>query len=355
MDDHQASLTADVVTYLQDSSQSPLYGKTVESVQALSGDQNALWRVLSGEQDVVLKMFLDAGQARGRRQFNNQEAAASRGVAPQPISFERYPTGLSRQIMLYHWDSGILLDPLATEHRRQLAFALAEVHSQDTVGHARLSPHPVSPDYQWNLMQGSHRQVNSWLTSQSPDELTVALRHVLSASQSQVKAELEETSPALPALVHGDVYPEHCLVGKQGLRFVDWELAGLGDPAREVAHVLIHVLRGVPDLARQSWQDQYLELMSEPSLSGRIRLYEMMLPVAAFMDLLLHLLPTSGQFASEQAGANTLLHLAFEQCLADVNRTLDLDFESGEVTHLAHIYHSRLGFPVPLFTGANTP
>ena len=355
MDDHQASLTADVLAYLQQSSQSPLHGTAIESVQALSGEQNALWRVQADGRDVVLKMFLDAGQARGRRQFSNQARAASLGVAPEPVAFERYPVGLSRQVMMYHWDPGILLDPTEADHRRQLAQALVQVHTQDPADHARLSPHPISPGYQWNLMQGSQRQLDAWLASQTPDDLTVALRRILAAVHTRVPVALERPGPAAPALVHGDIFAEHCLVDARGLRLVDWEMGGLGDAAREVAHVLIHVLRDIPGPDRQVWREQYLAQIQDPSLHDRIGLYEMMLPAAAFLDLSLHLLQAGDQARTGLAGAHMLLHLAFQECLLDVCRALDLDYEEEEIIHIAQIYHSRLGQTAPLYAGAHIP
>ncbi len=354
MDDHQTALTADVLAYLQQSSQSPLHNSAVKTVQTLSGDQNALWRVQTEERDVVVKMFLDAGQARGRRQFHNQETAAQLGAAPPPIAFDRYPVGLSRQVMLYHWDPGLLLDPTDAAQRQVLAQALVQVHTRAPSSHTRLSPHPVSPDYQWNLMQGSQRQLEAWLAVQPANDLTAALQRILAGAGFLVQAGLADIGSATPALVHGDIYPEHCLVDTQGLRFVDWELGGLGDPAREVAHVLIHVLRGIPEMDRQIWLDQYLTRMQDPSLDSRIRLYELMLPVAACMDLALHLLAGDRDMTA-QAGSRMLLQLAFQECLMDVSRVLDLDLAEDEITCIAHIYHSQLGQPVPLYPGAHIP
>ncbi len=352
MNDPQTDLTANVLRYLQTSSQSPLYGTQVALVQTLSGDQNALWWIRSNERDMVCKMFLDAGQARGRRQFNNQETAARLGIAPIPVTFERYPEGLSRQVMVYHWIPGTHLNALDAVHRDHLAEALVVVHTQDPAGHARLSPHPVNPQYQWNLIQGSQQRLEAWLDAQVPDDLTVALRHVLTAVQTQGQAVLAETDPAPPVLVHGDIYPEHCLVDPTGLRLVDWEMGGLGDPAREAAHVLIHVLRGVPATDRQHWRDQYLAHMQEPSLIARIRLYEILLPVASCLDLALHLLWAPEPTREDFVGTQTLLHLAFQECLLDVSRALTLDFEGDEVAHIAHIFHARLGQTVSTYAGA---
>src|SRR3954471_3842511 len=75
----------------------------VEILAHWQGDANLLWRVGAGEQQAGVKVFLDAGQARSRRQFDAQQLLAPVGLAPEPLWVDRYPQGLSRQLIVYRW------------------------------------------------------------------------------------------------------------------------------------------------------------------------------------------------------------------------------------------------------------
>lgn len=331
-----------VLAYLTQAAESPLRDVGIAGTSILSGDRNALWRVQAADQDIVLKMFLDAGQARGRRQYNNQESAARIGAAPAPIAFDRYPAGLSHQVMLYHWQDGIQFDPRKTEHHTALAEALVRIHTRVPAGHERLSPHPINQAYLWSLMQGSRMRIAAWLQDRPADDLTWLMQFVLAEADRQIPPRVDNGALARPALVHGDLFAEHCLLHGTQFHFVDWEMGGLGDPAREVAHLLVHMLRSLDQPARDLWLAQYLEGMDEATLAARIATYEMMLPIESFMELLLPLTQPAFHPGPDNTGAHTLLHLAFRECLQDVDRVLALALEAEERQRLGDLYQARL-------------
>ncbi len=61
-------LTPSIHRYLTAAPTSHFLGQPVEMVDAWEGRDNLLWRVHCRGQEAVLKLYLDAGQARSRRQ-----------------------------------------------------------------------------------------------------------------------------------------------------------------------------------------------------------------------------------------------------------------------------------------------
>ena len=65
-----------------------------------------LWRVESRGQEAVLKLSLDAGQVRSRREFDGQTLLAPFGLAPPPLWLDRIPETLPRSVLVYRWVAG---------------------------------------------------------------------------------------------------------------------------------------------------------------------------------------------------------------------------------------------------------
>ncbi|MEZ4584701.1 MAG: phosphotransferase, partial [Caldilineaceae bacterium] len=160
------TLTTAIQTYLTDAATSEFRGLEVTVVDHWEGRDNLLWRVEAGAQnaaqDAVIKLFLDAGQVRSRRQYDGQQLFAPVGIAPQPLWYDRYPDGLSRQIMVYRWAQGATPDPDDAGQLTELARAVAALHDGDPTAVRRFSPNPVNLDYLWRLLAGSTQQNVAW-------------------------------------------------------------------------------------------------------------------------------------------------------------------------------------------------
>ena len=341
----------DALHWLSQAPASPVHGREIRLRETLTGDSNALWRVAADSQDLVLKMFLDAGQARGRRQYNAQTLAWRAGLAPEPLVFDRYPEGLARQVLVYRWCPGLPLDVRDPAQRTALANALGRLHRLAPEPETRLSPHPINAQYQWNLLEGSLRRLETWRRAQPGDELDSVMSNVGQEAVRQLAPAVAGLAgSAAAAVVHGELFPEHCLVHDEGLRMVDWELAGIGDPARECAHVMIHMLRNLKAEDRRAWQDLYLAAADRTGLVSRVELYSRLLPLEGLLNLALGLVPQpSARTGPEHPGP--LLRMAFRECMSDVGRTLELGFADDELDHLACLYERRLQPDMPMVAG----
>jgi len=299
-------LTDDIHRYLTTGTSSNFLGQEVTILAQWEGADNLLWRVESGGQEAVLKYYLDAGQARGRRQYDGQDQFYRLGIAPQPLWFDRYPTGLSRQVLVYRWASGEELKNTDEAQLMQLAQAVATVHSGDPTEVRRFSPNPINLDYLWSVLHGGLSPLQQWLQQQKADELAALLSALATNAQAVVEAALPHWQGISPTPVHGDLRLENAIGNAGTVHLVDWELFGLGDAAHDVAAFLIRSRLLFAEEVRASWLEHYLATFIQPGLAKRIAVYERILPLHHLL-FLLHGLRPSGMEDQRSAEDVSLL------------------------------------------------
>ena len=156
-------ITSSIHTYLTTAPSSHFLNREVQILGHWAGHDNLLWRLTCGGREAVLKLYLDAGQARSRRQYDGQQIFAPFGLAPRPIWTDRYPEGLSRQVLIYEWLPGEALDPANPGQMAALARSVAQVHGRDPSEVRRFSPNPIHLDYLWRILRGSIAPIQVWL------------------------------------------------------------------------------------------------------------------------------------------------------------------------------------------------
>ena len=280
------TLTTTIQTYLTDAATSEFRGLDVAVVDHWEGRDNLLWRVDAAGRDAVLKLFLDAGQARSRRQYDGQQLFAPLGIAPQPLWYDRYPDGLSRQIMVYQWAPGATTDPDDAGQLTDLARAVAVLHSGDPTAVQRFSPNPVNLDYLWRLLAGSTQQNVAWLRDLGLTALADRVAQQSDAAAALVTQALPRWQGVPPAPIHGDLRLENAVAGPGGCVLLDWELFGLGDPAQEIAQFLELHRQELSPFQQAHWLDTYLAGVDQPGLDARIDVYRRVLAYRAVAFLL---------------------------------------------------------------------
>lgn len=279
-------LTDDIHTYLTTAPSSHFLGQPVTVLAHWAGTSNLLWQVESGGHEVVVKYYLDAGQARGRRQFDGQERFSPFGIAPHPLWFDRYPVGLSRQLLVYTWAPG---EPLTQPHAPQLvrmAQAVAQVHRGDPTEVRRFSPNPLNLDYLWRVLAGGLPALQQWLLDQGQTDLSGWLTQLTAPATHLVTAALPLWQGVAPTPVHGDLKLENTVDSFGTSVLLDWEQFGLGDAAYDVAYFLQMSQAVLDDAAQSLWLDSYLASFEQDGLSARIAVYGRILPVQQLTYLL---------------------------------------------------------------------
>jgi len=280
------NVTDAIHTYLTTAPASGFAGRAVIVRAHWQGDDNLLWRVDAGSDAAVVKLFLDAGQARGRRQFDGQRIFAPMGLAPAPLWFDRYPEGLARQVLVYRWAEGRSMAVMDNDDLTTLAASIAAVHNHDTEAVRRISPRAVNLDYFWRVLAGGLAPTTRWLETVACPRLAALLRTLSTSAANVVNDALPLWQDATPAPVHGDLRLDHTLIQDRRAVLLDWEMFGLGDPALDVATFLFHEAGALGSASRTHWLESYCALVQAPAIAARIDIYTRLLPLQRFADML---------------------------------------------------------------------
>jgi thiamine kinase-like enzyme len=273
--------------YLTTSTGSLFAERTVTLLEQWTGADNLLWRVECAGQEAVLKYYLDAGQVRGRRQFDGQERFHALGIAPQPLWFDRYPTGLSRQVLVYQWQPGAPLTTPTDAQLTRFAQTVAQVHNADPSDVQRFSPNPLNLDYLWKILDGGLPPLYAWLQAVDTPHLMARLQQLAEEGAALVQATLPLWQGVAPTPVHGDLKLENVLDSLGNVLLLDWELFGLGDAAYDVALFLQMNQALLATDAQELWLESYLATIEQPGIEARIGVYTQLLPLQN-LSFLLH-------------------------------------------------------------------
>jgi hypothetical protein len=279
-------ITTQIHTYLTTAPTSHFLNREVQMVAHWEGRDNLLWRVICGGQEAVLKLYLDAGQARSRRQYAGQQIFARLGLAPRPLWVDRYPEGLSRQVLIYEWLPGAALEPTHSAQMAELARNVGRVHSNDPSDVRHFSPNPIHLDYLWRILRGSITPIQQWLTDQQASALATIFERLTSNATALIEAALPLWANTLPTPIHGDLKLENAIDSFGTIILLDWEMFGLGDPALEIANFLYMSQHLLEDSAQAEWLENYLSIFDQPDLAQRIGVCQRLLPFQAACFLL---------------------------------------------------------------------
>ncbi len=319
-------LSTTIHTYLTTAPTSGFNGQDVTVLEEWRGTNNLLWRVACSGQEAVLKLFLDAGQARSRRQFDGQQSFAPLGLAPRPRWYDRYPVGLARQVLIYDWAPGHRFDPTNGATVFALADALARVHGSDPGEVMRFSPNPINLDYLWRMLRTSITQIDGWLATLKSPALQQAFGQTAGAATARINRALPLWEGAPPAPVHGDLVMENIVVSFGNPVLVDWELFGLGDPAQEAAGFLLHARSQLDPALHARWLETYLAGMAQPGLAERIAVYLQVLPFRNLCRLLESVRQSADEPEALASDARDFLASLLDNTWQQSNNALDLEF-----------------------------
>lgn len=318
-----------VLTYLTTTAESQFVGQQVDIVAHWQGAENLLWRVVCADRPSVLKLFIDAGQVRSRRQFEAQQLFYPAGFAARPLWYEWQPEGLTRPVLVYEWIEGEALNRADHTVMAETARILATVHTAGVDEVNRLSPNPVSLDYYWRLLSKSIVQISRWFEQNAIISLQAEFLALASAATELAKQSLSNVDTTAPTAIHGDPKLENFIQSGNIVTLLDWERFGLGDPALEVATFLFQHQNELSEKQQSMWLASYLSGSTQPQLSHQIEIYRSLVPFQSVCFLLdgLRELTANEETLSQHQDALPFLSSTLAASLQQAAKRLQIDLD----------------------------
>jgi thiamine kinase len=226
--------------------------------QLTGGYWNQVWRLQDGARDWVVKVFDPRTEPRLFPILPDSEARSMTvlsglGLAPDPVGY--LPRAGERPaVLVYRFHEG---QPWQRDTTK-VARLLKRQHDLAPKGFRLLATEPGAI-----LAQGD------WLIRHLEDDAYAAR---LSAYRP---APLRLAAPRL-AFVHTDAGPGNLIEGPQGLRLIDWQCPGLGDPAEDLFSFLapcFQILFQHAPLSDAERSD-FLAVYDDPDVAARLQLME---------------------------------------------------------------------------------
>jgi aminoglycoside phosphotransferase len=198
------------------------------------GERNRVWRLRVGSKDLVLR--IPKAQPRGTgcysAEYYNHNCAHQIGLAPK-VWVEDVRIGL----LITDYLSGPCVkrdDFKAAEFCRALSHALRKLHDS---GYWFL--------YRNDLLEVVQERLTNYLNT----DLVMLPGELFKISQAADKCRrILVQLPRDLCPVHGDLALKNIMCTPEGIRFIDWEAAGMGDRMNELAFLLFSIRRS-PALA----------------------------------------------------------------------------------------------------------
>jgi thiamine kinase len=210
------------------------------------GRTNKVWR-LKGGKDLICKLYLET---KTNPLFNNTPEAEYRcllwlegsNIAPKPYKFLKTPFG---KVLLYNFISG-------------------ETWSHDVQAVSEL----LTRIRYHKCPKGLRTLLNL------PSDIKQTGFEIINRLNDYHKNELIKICPDVsisniePVLLHTDVVPGNLIIGKEGLRLIDWQCPAIGDPIVDIMMFLSPGMHEIYGSGKLSMKDHETFLMN---LSSNLR------------------------------------------------------------------------------------
>jgi thiamine kinase-like enzyme len=190
------------------------------------GDHNHVWRIRQGQQDIVIR--LPKGEPHGenyyRAEIYNQTCAHQLGLAPKALA-EDVRSGLL--VSEFVGERCVKRSDFeCNQFRRELVRALRRLHDS---GHWFL--------YQHDFLKSVAKKTAKYLQTDFGSFPSTFYKMSLIAERVRI---FLLAQPLVLCPIHADLALKNMMLTEAGLRFIDWEVSGMGDRFEEVAFVLFN-------------------------------------------------------------------------------------------------------------------
>jgi aminoglycoside phosphotransferase (APT) family kinase protein len=257
------------------------------------GRNNALYHVVSGHEQYACKLCVIDERHRAEREYSAlrllQEAGAD--LAPEPVLLDASTIILPFPVVIYRWLPGVPLEPPLTPG--QLSALVGSVQRMHAI-RRDVSPADALPNavFHWfdfrpylAELRGFLSEYGSWLVEQDPDGRDLEGRLARLVTRCADALASSGVSPDRDAFPLCLCRVDHNLAntvweGNGPLRWVDWEYAGWGDPALDLADLRWHVsLEGLSQTQHAWLREAYRRPADDASFDQRVSAWDQLLAV----------------------------------------------------------------------------
>lgn len=245
-------------------------------IRPVRGGANSLvYRVLSAEHDLAVKLMVRDSRCRGQREFSALRALRSAGLTlgPAPILLDE--TTHAQTLLVQSWLEGEVTEtPPATDAEW---IQLIEQHALFHGVAADKGDLPLRAVISPNSVAGCQEAIQA------------QLRHIPSAKQTPELGALVRRFFALPVqewptprpmLCHDDANITNFVRRPGQWATVDWENSGWGDPAFDIADLMAHPAYATVQPSQWPWVVQsYCDMIGQSHTEQRIWIYYKMMLV----------------------------------------------------------------------------
>ena len=238
---------------------------------------NRLWDVWCAETHFIAKEFIDRDPDEGaEREFQSLQLLLPLGLAPRPIS--RVSAAAEHgPVVLYEFLEGLRWPrrPPSPEQLRQLAEAYIQINSLPTDGGWLAANMDIPLSYREAAFRRTFEDYALWAKSAYPPARLAA--ELCIKAIDRLRPNVAALAAATPALLFCQTDARFANFIERpdgGVAFVDWEDAGLRDPARQIADLLMHANQE-DLLSLEEWRpftDRYYGALkgTDPDLEQRV-------------------------------------------------------------------------------------
>lgn len=240
------------------------------------GSNNLLYRATGRGHDVAVKFTLRDSRDRAGREYDALTAlrAIGAGLAPTPLFLDQ--TSFAQPVILMTWLDGPVSEtpPTSDAEWHALLTHLAAVHTVAPADATETIPPAVM-----TMLDAADglRRIEAQVDRLPPGGHTAPVDALVEAVEA---AAWPEWPPVAVCLCRSDPNLSNFVRRRGRWASVDWENAGWGDPAFEMADLLCHPTTLTVSPARAAWLVRhYAALSGDAALPGRVAVYQRLLLV----------------------------------------------------------------------------
>lgn len=251
------------------------------------GFNNALYRVEAGGQAYACKLCVPDERRRVAREYGLLHLLRLAGVdvAAEPLLLDESCAVLPFPTVVYRWLPGTILGPALDQPHLE-----AFLDSYQRLHVLRREDQPLALPTAWlhwfdlrpyvDELDGFWRNYGDWLTARGAEGAALQERLAVlvdGCTRELLSARVDLRPENLPLrLCRVDHNLGNVIVGEDGrVRWVDWEYAGWGDPAMDLAELRWHAAwEGVSDSQHAWLRQHYRRPAGDPAFETRLALWD---------------------------------------------------------------------------------